>query len=48
MCGNDQPEGESADPARTEELKKEVAELKKTIQLLQTRVDFYTVLFRHC
>jgi len=39
-CGNDQPEGESVDPARTEELKNEVADLKKTIQLLQTRVDF--------
>jgi len=39
-CGNGQPEGESVDPARTEELKKEVAELKKTIQLLQTQVDF--------
>ena len=39
-CGNDQPEGESVDPAKTEELKKEVAELKKTIQFLQTRVDF--------
>jgi len=33
-------EGEPVDPAQTEELQKEVAELKKTIQLLQTRVDF--------
>ena len=38
-CKNDQLEEDSVDPAK-DELEKEVAELKKTIQLLQTRVDF--------